>query len=334
MTAAALLTAPRTTSPSDPARTVGVRPMAVASQAAAPAAAAARMDRRDAKVLMSSGMVGPPLFELAVCGADTSAVATVLAGRRGDDDTTPMASAADRRRSEGASLVGSSSVVALRPGGGHVRSRQLSDVGGWEAFLHGVFSISITLLALDIRVPTVEGGMETGADLVNALVAEWPNYLAYVLGFLYIGTYWIATHRTLRMLRGIDHWFIVLGLLFLMILATVPFVTALLAEYIGADNGRDKVALVVFTGWQLLLSLLANLELRYAAHDGRLLKPGLDQQALRRWLRLAAIGPVVWIVALVAAVLVSGTITLILMGVLVVLFLQEVPLGTGEGLAE
>ena len=215
-----------------------------------------------------------------------------------------------------------------------MRSRQLSDVGGWEAFLHGVFSISITLLALDIRVPTVEGGMETGADLVNALVAEWPNYPAYVLGFLYIGTYWIATHRTLLMLRGIDHWFIVLGLLFLMILATVPFVTALLAEYIGADNGRDKVALVVFTGWQLLLSLLANLELRYAAHDGRLLKPGLDQQALRRWLRLAAIGPVVWLVALVAAVLVSGTVTLILMGVLVVLFLQEVPLGTGEGLAE
>ena len=118
--------------------------------------------------------------------------------------------------------------------------------------------------------------MATGDDLIKALKDEWPRYFAYVLGFLYIGTYWIATHRTLRMLRGIDHWFIVFGLLFLMVIATVPFVTSLLAEYIGQGNGRDRVALVVFTGWQLLLSLLANLELRYATYKGRLLKPGID----------------------------------------------------------
>lgn len=214
-----------------------------------------------------------------------------------------------------------------------MRSRPLSDVGGWEAFLHGVFSIAITLLVLDIRVPAL-GDMATGDDLIKALKDEWPRYFAYVLGFLYIGTYWIATHRTLRMLRGIDHWFIVFGLLFLMVIATVPFVTSLLAEYIGQNNGRDRVALVVFTGWQLILSLLANLELRYATYKGRLLKPGIDPRALRTWLRLSAVGPVVWVVAIITSAVVSGTITLILIAVIVVLFLQEVPLGTGEGLAE
>jgi uncharacterized membrane protein len=214
-----------------------------------------------------------------------------------------------------------------------VSSRSLSDVGGWEAFLHGVFSIAITLLVLDIRVPGVEA-MGTGEDLLNALVAEWPRYFAYALGFLYIGTYWIATHRTLRMLRGIDHWFIVFGLLFLMVIATVPFVTSLLAEYIGQSNGRDRVALVIFTGWQLLLSLLANLTLRYATYKGRLLKPGIDQKALKLWLRLSAVGPVIWVVAIITAAVVSGTITLILIAMIVVLFLQEVPLGSGEGLQE
>ena len=50
---------------------------------------------------------------------------------------------------------------------------------------------------------------------------------------------------------------VVLGLLFLMVIAVVPFVTALLAEYIGRDDGRDQVGLVVFTSWQLILSILA-----------------------------------------------------------------------------
>ena len=144
--------------------------------------------------------------------------------------------------------------------------RALGDLAGWEAFLHGVFAIAITLLVLDIRVPALDANA-TGADLVHSLVEGWPRYLAYLLGFMYIGTYWIATHRTMRLLRGVDHWSLILGLFYLMIISTVPFVTALLAEYIGHDNGRDRVALIVFTGWQLLLSVLANILLRYAAHN-------------------------------------------------------------------
>ena len=143
-----------------------------------------------------------------------------------------------------------------------------------------MFSIAITLLVLDIRVPQLDE-MGDGKDLVDGLVHEWPRF-AYALGFLYIGTYWIATHRTLRMLRGIDHWFIVFGLLFLMVIATVPFVTSLLAEYIGQGNGRDKVALVVFTGWQLVLSLLANLSASLCGLEGRLHQARYrSQKALR-----------------------------------------------------
>ena len=198
------------------------------------------------------------------------------------------------------------------------------DVMGWETFMHGVFAIAITLLVLDIRVPSAESA-ETGEALVNALVHEGPRYLAFVLGFLYVGTYWIATHRTLRMLRGVDHWFLAIGLIYLMLISAVPFATGLLAEYIGLDNNRDQVALVIFTSWQLLLSILANISLRYAAHNGRLLRPDLDPAALRMWLRIAALGPVIWVVALLAALFLSGTITLILMGAILLLFMLEVP---------
>jgi uncharacterized membrane protein len=92
-----------------------------------------------------------------------------------------------------------------------MRQGSLMDVSGWEAFLHGVFAIAITLLVLDIRVPPVDATPDARA-LIDALVAGVPHYVAYVLGFLYLGTYWIATHRTLRRMRGVDHWFLVIGL--------------------------------------------------------------------------------------------------------------------------
>jgi uncharacterized membrane protein len=204
------------------------------------------------------------------------------------------------------------------------------DVVGWEAFLHGVFSISVTLLVLDIRVPPIES-VSTGDDLVKALLAEGPRYVAYVFGFLYVGTYWIATHRTLRMLRGIDHWFIVLGMVFLLLIAAVPFSTGLLSEYIGQGNGLDRVALVIFTTWQLGLSILANVELRYAVHDGRLLRPEIDPASLRLFVRLAAMGTVIWIGALLSAIFLPPVVTLVLMGFLLILFMVEVPVGNQRG---
>jgi uncharacterized membrane protein len=207
---------------------------------------------------------------------------------------------------------------------GGMASRSLTDVGGWEAFLHGVFAIAITLLVLDIHVPPVES-TATGADLVNALRDGAPHYFAYLLGFGYIGAYWLATHRTLRMMRGVDHAFLVLGLIFLMMISAVPFFTSLLAEYIGADHGRDQVAILAFLVWMLLLSIMANISVQSALYHGRLLKPGLNRRGLRNWTLLTASGPVVWTVAIIATLYVSSAIALALMAIILVMFLQEVP---------
>src|SRR6185295_11943873 len=123
-------------------------------------------------------------------------------------------------------------------------------------------------------------------------------------------------------------------LVYLMLVSAVPFATALLAEYIGKDAERDKVALVVYTSWQLLLSIMANVSLRYASFRGRLLKPGIDPAALRSWERLAVLGPVIWIAALLSALFLSGTITIVLMLVILLIFVQEAPGGSTEAAGE
>jgi uncharacterized membrane protein len=47
-----------------------------------------------------------------------------------------------------------------------------------EAFSDGVFAIAITLLVLEIAVPA---GSE--ADLLGAVLDQWPSYLAYLVSF-------------------------------------------------------------------------------------------------------------------------------------------------------
>lgn len=205
-----------------------------------------------------------------------------------------------------------------------MNARPLSDLRGWEALAHGVFAIALTLLVLDIRVPDA-ASIDSGDALVRALVAEMPRYVAYVLGFVVLGEYWIHVQRTMGWLRGVDHWSLVLGLAFLMVIATIPFPTALLAEYIGQGDGQEQVALAVFVGWQLVLAIVANLQIHYTARGGRLLKTSVDQSRLRPWFIVAGLGVAIWFGALLAVFLVGGTVALVLIGSILVLFAFEMP---------
>jgi len=211
-----------------------------------------------------------------------------------------------------------------------MNARPLMAISGWEAFMHGVFAIAVTLLVLDIRVPD-SASIESGSALVSALVKELPRYFAFVIGFLYVGTYWLQTHRVMGWMRGVDHPALILGLVYLMVISAVPFVTALLAEYIGLDHGRDQVGLVVFASWQLILSILAIANFRYAAHGGRLLKPTIPEAGLRTYFRVATLGPVSWIAVIVVAVFVGGAVTLILMAAVLAIFLVvEIPVPVAD----
>ena len=51
-----------------------------------------------------------------------------------------------------------------------------------EAFSDGVFAIAITLLILEIKVPSVGGG-----DLGDQLLRQWPSYLSFFISFAFIG---------------------------------------------------------------------------------------------------------------------------------------------------
>src|SRR5215216_2503570 len=107
-------------------------------------------------------------------------------------------------------------------------------------FSDAVFAIVMTLLILDIQVPSIPADL-VSTELPRQVLDLWPKFFSYVLSFLVIGTYWLAHHGTYRYIESYDRGLMWLNLLFLLTISFVPFPTALLGEY-----GEQQFAVVLY----------------------------------------------------------------------------------------
>jgi uncharacterized membrane protein len=130
-----------------------------------------------------------------------------------------------------------------------------------EAFSDGVFAIAITLLVLEIGVPS---GSED--DLLGAVVDEWPSYLTYLVSFATIGAVWIEHTVITEYLDHATSVLIRLNLLLLLVVSFLPFPTRLLGEYIGDDEAAS-VAVTIYGLNLFLASALVSLLWRYAVRE-------------------------------------------------------------------
>jgi uncharacterized membrane protein len=120
-----------------------------------------------------------------------------------------------------------------------------------EAFSDGVIAVAITLLVLNIDVPSLKPGESLG----HALAANWPAYAAYVTSFLTIGIIWVNHHVMIGRLREADRVILFLNLLLLMSIAVLPFATRLMADYLRQSSGQHLAA-AVYGGAFLAMALV------------------------------------------------------------------------------
>src|SRR5947209_6889006 len=69
-----------------------------------------------------------------------------------------------------------------------------------KAFSDGVFAIALTLLILQVKVPS-PSQITREADLQSFLLQQWPAYLSYALSVDIIGLYWVAHHGLFHYIR-------------------------------------------------------------------------------------------------------------------------------------
>jgi len=149
----------------------------------------------------------------------------------------------------------------------------VKETGRVEAFSDGVFAIAITLLVLDLKVPTQP-------PLLAGLLAQWPVYAAYLISFAFILIMWVNHHWMLGHIVRVDGMFMLLNGLLLLGITVVPFPTNVVAQYVLTPD--QNVATAVYTGWFLMIALFFNLLWRYAARGGRLLSKDDHEAGLAR----------------------------------------------------
>lgn len=96
----------------------------------------------------------------------------------------------------------------------------------------------------------------------------WPRIVAYVVSFLNLGIFWMGHHAQFHLVQRVNHVVLWLNILFLMSVSLVPFTTGLVGRY-----GGQEIALWLYGGNFMLISLLLLINLRYAARKGFLEEP-------------------------------------------------------------
>jgi uncharacterized membrane protein len=147
-----------------------------------------------------------------------------------------------------------------------------------EAFSDGVFAIAITLLILDVHVPT-DLPTPTNGALASALLQQWKVYIAYLMSFGVILVMWVNHHKIFTLVRRTDQAFLFWNGLLLMLVSIVPFPTSVLARYFGGPASRTAAA--VYAGHGFLISLAFQGVWRHATRHERLLMPGARAEVAR-----------------------------------------------------
>ncbi|MDE2605875.1 MAG: DUF1211 domain-containing protein [Burkholderiales bacterium] len=120
----------------------------------------------------------------------------------------------------------------------------------------GVYSIAMTLLVLELKLPALPDPV-TDAALWSALAALWPLLLTWLLSFWVLAVFWIGDARALGVTTTVDGMLLRLGLLRLALVSLLPFSTGLIGAHGDHAAGSMVYAahLCVLAGTQAARSL-------------------------------------------------------------------------------
>jgi uncharacterized membrane protein len=164
-----------------------------------------------------------------------------------------------------------------------------------EAFSDGVFAVAITLLALNL---TVEG--RGHGRLIDQLHGKWPAFLAYLISFFMIGIVWVNHHALVRSIIKVNRTLLFLNLVLLLFVVLIPFATATEASYFPGNSGDAPLAMALYAGVFLGMSIGFASMFEWTLHGQRVYQPVPPE---RRWAARVRFvgGSLVYVIAIAVA---------------------------------
>jgi uncharacterized membrane protein len=99
--------------------------------------------------------------------------------------------------------------------------------GRLEALGDGIFSVVMTILVIELKIPVVHGN--SFKDLLHALYEIRLEIFCYFISFIVLGIMWFGHRMVFEYISKTNRYYIFLGILFYMVVCLVPFSTRFLA---------------------------------------------------------------------------------------------------------
>ena len=156
-------------------------------------------------------------------------------------------------------------------------------------FSDGVIVIAITLLVLQIRVPQSKQG-----DLLDALLNEWPSYVAFFISFVVIGIMWVSHHSMFERIARVDRGLLFINLLLLLGIAFLPFPTDLMSTYVRDGGANSHIAAAIYSATMVGIGIAFTGMWLHLANRPWLLVEGITPEQTRAAAKRSLVGPAVY----------------------------------------
>jgi uncharacterized membrane protein len=157
-----------------------------------------------------------------------------------------------------------------------------------RSFSDGVFSIVITLLVLELKVPELAAdARQDSAALLWELAGLWPKLGSYLASFIVVGIYWVAHHNMFLYVVRVNRQLLWLNLIYLMSVSLIAFSAAVAGTY-----PHNAVAVALYGLNLVLVGVVLNWTWHYAISRG-LIDDG-HHPAVIKVIRLVSAAPLLF----------------------------------------
>ena len=150
--------------------------------------------------------------------------------------------------------------------------QQSYGLGRILALSDGVFAFSLTLLVVSLSVPTAT----SNSALATKLLDQAPAYFSYVISFVAVASIWYGHHESFKYIRRYDGRLIALNFGSLLLIAFLPFPTAVLGR-----NQQEPLAAILYALTLAVSNLFFAATWWHASHGRRLVRSDLSPQIVR-----------------------------------------------------
>ena len=141
--------------------------------------------------------------------------------------------------------------------------QQAYGLGRILALSDGVFAFSLTLLVVSLSVPSAT----SNSDLASQLAGEAPTFFSYIISFVAVASIWYGHHESFKYIRRYDGRLIALNFGSVLLIAFLPFPTAVLGR-----NQQEPLAAILYALTLALSNLFFAATWWHASHGRRLVE--------------------------------------------------------------